>query len=129
MKRWSKLKKKIEEMFAEGLDLQVHCNVYTVKTKHDTLQSPRTWLQCEKTILFDFPGMFLSWKNSEERSAVQYMEEDASTLGKLIDEYLATPKTEILDKEFESDRWGFTDLLKVADRRLGKQRQEVSIRF
>ena len=122
MKRWSKLKKKIENVFVPELDLQIHCNVYTTTTVHETFKAPRTWLQCDKKILFDFPGMFFLWKNPEERGSVRYMEEDTPDLGILIDDYLATPKLELLEAEFLNDRWRFTDFLKIADRRIGKER-------
>ena len=122
MKRWSRLKKKIEELFVDGLGLSIHCAVYTVNTRHHRLRSPRTWLVCDKVILWDFPGMFLSWNNPDVLSAISCLDDDASTIGKLIDQYLQTPKEELLDTEFELDRWGFTDLLKVADRRIGKDR-------
>ena len=73
-------------------------------------------------IIFDFPGQFLKWKNPDELSAIEYLESEGHTLGLLVDEYLATPKAQLLDKVFERDRWGFTDILKTADRRLGKER-------
>jgi len=120
MKRWSKLKTKIEEIFDEDLELAIHCNVFKTTNKHWTFDSPRIWLQCDKQIIFDFPGMFFFWKNPEERSTIKYTDEEASTPGRLIDEYLATPKADLLDKKFADDRFEFTDLLKISDRRLGK---------
>ena len=119
--RWSKLKKKIEDLFVSELNLQIHANVYKVTMKHDTFLSPRTWLQCDGKILFDFPGMFLFWKNPEERGSIRYMTDRTPDLGWLIDEYLMTPKAQLLDKEFTTDPWGLTHILKISDRRLGKE--------
>ncbi len=119
-RRWSKLKKKIEAVFYETLNLQIHCNVYSYTDKHCTYKCPRQWLVLGKEIIFDFPGSFFEEKNPEEKSKIKYWEEEARTLGHLIDQYLETPRVELLNGEFPLDRWGFTDLLKAADRRLGK---------
>ena len=122
MKRWSKLKKKIENLFVPELKLALHCNVYKVTTKHYTYTSPRTWLQCDKQILWDFPGMFFFWKNPNDESSIEYMEEFAEVPGRLIDQYSETPVHQLLKRPFEDDAWELTDTLKVADRRLGRDK-------
>ncbi|MBF0441958.1 MAG: hypothetical protein HQK54_08650 [Oligoflexales bacterium] len=126
MARWSKLKKKIENLFVPALNLEMHCNVYKFTTKHDTYYSPRTWLECDGKVLFDFPGMFLYWKNPEEFGSLKYMEDGTSNLGGLMNEYLETPRAELLDKKFISDRWDFTVFLKIADRRIGRAKLKAA---
>jgi chromosomal replication initiation ATPase DnaA len=120
MRRWSKLKKRIESFFVERLNLQIHANVYKTTTKHDTFLKPRQWFLLDGEVIFDFPGQFMHDDSDPKR--IEYFEAEASTLGRLADEYFATPRSELLDKKFEEDRWGFTDILKAADRRLGRER-------
>ncbi|GHT95409.1 hypothetical protein FACS1894116_10880 [Betaproteobacteria bacterium] len=36
-----------------------------------------------------------------------------------------TPKDELLDKHFENDKWGLVNILKSADRRIGRRRLEI----
>jgi hypothetical protein len=38
----------------------------------------------------------------------------------LLREYIDTPKELIFEKHFTADNWGLTDILKAADRRLGR---------
>lgn len=40
----------------------------------------------------------------------------------MIREYIDTPVNELFDKIFENDKWGLTDILKAADKRLGKNK-------
>jgi len=122
MKRWSKLKKRVEGIFCQNLGLEIHANVYSITTKFDTFLSPRQWITLDKRVIFDFPGQFLEGKNIDVHSKITYIDEEGSTLSKIFDEYVLTPKDELLNTSFAKDRWGFTDILKGADRRLGKAR-------
>ena len=49
---------------------------------------------------------------------VPFTEPENSIFMRLIAQYIDTPADEVLDKVFEKDEFGFTDLLKAADRRL-----------
>lgn len=45
-----------------------------------------------------------------------------SDISNIIREYIDTPKDDIYSKYFELDKWGLTNILKSADRRIGKRR-------
>jgi len=120
-RRWSKLKSKIEALFSENLDLQIHCTTYMTDNTFGA-PYPRHWIVLDKKIIFDFPSQFLEWKHPGVAGAVPYIDSETGTLSDLMEEYLETPKLELLDKVFERDQWGFTDILKASDRRLGKSR-------
>ena len=45
-----------------------------------------------------------------------------SEISNLIREYIDTGKEELLNKEFINDKWELTNILKAADRRIGKRR-------
>jgi hypothetical protein len=44
-----------------------------------------------------------------------------SAISNLIRDYINCPKEALLEP-FENDRWGLTDILRAADRRIGKRR-------
>ena len=43
-KPWSKLKSRVEALFAPGLPLAIHCNVFVKVTKEFTFDEPRHWI-------------------------------------------------------------------------------------
>lgn len=43
-------------------------------------------------------------------------------ISELLREYIDTPVHALFDKVFISDKWGLTDILKAADKRIGKRR-------
>ncbi|MBQ3860116.1 MAG: hypothetical protein II779_06290, partial [Clostridia bacterium] len=84
-------------------------------------------------VLFDYPKQFLGTDSpsysvrERERKYIPLKEaypysSDISTLSDIIREFIDTPKDALLPKAFEKDKWGLTDILKAADRRLGKKR-------
>ena len=40
----------------------------------------------------------------------------------MLREYIDTPSSELMTKKFEGDHWGLTDILRAADRRIGRRR-------
>lgn len=47
-----------------------------------------------------------------------------SYISDIIRDYIDTPVSELLSHKFEKDYWGITEILKAADRRLGKAKLE-----
>ncbi|MDE6690614.1 MAG: hypothetical protein K2K04_01465 [Clostridia bacterium] len=45
-----------------------------------------------------------------------------SDISDLIREYIDTPTDELFDKKFGTDKWKLTEILKAADKRIGKRR-------
>lgn len=112
MRRWSKLKKYVEDFFVSDLGMQIHCTVYTQGKK----KCPRHWLVLDKVIIWDFPKNFIGVGGINDICAV------GGCISQLLDHYYSVRKEDLLKTKFDDDLWGLTVLLKAADRRLGKKR-------
>ena len=126
-KRWSKLKKPIEDLFVSSLPLQIHCtNIRTSFKNEGSLAEVLGvfTIQLEREVIWKFPRQFVN----EEMvypgggNAYSYGVRD---LNELLRDYLDTPKEALLNKEFQRDYFGLTHILKTADRRIGLKRLEV----
>lgn len=132
-KRWSKLQKEIEELLDPKLGMRIQCRRYRMDSQYGSTDLPRYWITLNGKVLFDYPKQFLGTDSPSysvregERKYLSLKEaypysNDIRTLSEVIREYIDTPKDALLQKEFEKDKWGLTDILKAADRRLGKKR-------
>ena len=132
-KRWSKLQKEIYNLLDDSIDIQIHCGVYRMNSQLGSTDLPRYWITLEKDIIFDYPKQFLDNKlsdygRSRPRPAYQTVENmypyitDIGTISNIIRDYIDTPISSLLYCQFEYDEWGITDILKAADRRIGKNR-------
>lgn len=132
-KRWSKLQSEIYNLIDDNINLQIHCSVYRMDSQYGTTDLPRYWITLDKDIIFDYPKDFLEEKLSDygrkkPRSVNQTVKNvypyitDVSVISNLMREYIDTPLSDLLVYDFKCDDWGLTDILKAADRRIGKQR-------
>lgn len=125
-KRWSKLKKLIEDLFAPGLPLQIHCTA--IRTTFDNEGSLAEVLGVFKVCLgkhaiWNFPRQFVNEETVYPDGGNWYAY-GVRDLNELLRDYLDTPKAVLLKKEFARDFFGLTNMLKAADRRLGLERLE-----
>jgi len=136
-RRWSKLGRDIRAFFAPGIPLQIHCISEALKGKsaQGRITFPRYWLTLGKEIIFHYPTDFLddvvgeaSERNKEifgvDCLTVRHLypyNKEVSDISDLIRDYINRPKEALLEP-FENDKWGLTDILKAADRRIGKRR-------
>ena len=137
---WSKLGRDIRALFAPNLPLQIHCSVLPLKSKEamGSTRFPRYWITLGKETIFDYPSDFLELIDHEASdyekkwyglefvdvwNSYPYEKHNVSEISCLIRDYINRPK-EALMEPFENDRWGLTDILRAADRRIGKQRLE-----
>ena len=133
---FSKLKKRIESLFDEKLDMKFCCVSYPVHGQwgqHNSI--PRFYLKLGKEIIWDFP------KDFEIKDLPFYYWAESNGITNLIREYIDTPASELLKKNFECETIDFssflnseehsgnyciyykiTPLFKAADRRLGKDK-------
>lgn len=129
-KPWSKLKSRVEALFAPGLPLAIHCNVFVKVTKEFTFDEPRHWIMLGHgragRIIWDFPGPFLRpAPDKPPRSArgppLDYWESGyrrPSVPSSLMRAYLDRPRDRLMDP-FD-DPWELAAILRAADRRLGR---------
>lgn len=142
MKPWSKLQKQLYLLIDPSIDFQIHCNAYRMKSQRGTTSLPRYWIVLNKEIIFDYPKDFLSnlipregsrelrttgtstWLLNSDltvKDLYPYYTE-VQDISCVIREYIDTPVNELFGKTFENDKWGLTDILKAADKRLGKNK-------
>jgi len=93
------------------------------------LELPRLWIVLNKEIIFDFikdfkdTQIFDSKYNSNHREdgrPVYYGE--LPDINRMIQDYIETPTDKLIDRTFQYDYFGIADILKAADRRIGKKR-------
>jgi hypothetical protein len=116
---WSKLQREIYKLRAPGINVQIHCSAYRMESNRGSTDLPRYWITLDKEIIFDYPKDFI--QQNQTLANIYPYGNDVSTISCLIREYIDTPCDILLTKTFESDEWGFTGILKVMDRRIGKE--------
>ncbi|MCG8565709.1 MAG: hypothetical protein MI747_11580 [Desulfobacterales bacterium] len=124
MKRWSKLQKQLYDLRSSEINFQIHCSVYRMKSQRGNTDIPRYWITLDKEIIWDYPRDFMDQPPSATRKDPRNYphENDISDISALFREYIDTPKSKLLDKNFENDHWGLMDILRAADRRFGARR-------
>lgn len=122
-KPWSKLKSRVEALWPDDLPLVIHCTSYPWPHpgRHESVS--RHWITLSKAILWDFPGPFL--RSDRARGgpvayASPHYPNGGSIVGELLRQYLDRPKAALFEP-FDDDQWELTDILRAADRRIGKQ--------
>lgn len=131
MKRWSKLQRELYKVIDPTINFQIHCSVYRMGSRWGSSDLPRYFITLDNEIIFDYPKQFINEKKelknlSRDSIAMTYpYNNDISDISDLFKEYLNTPKEELLDKHFHNDYWGLINILKAADKRIGKRRLEI----
>ena len=131
MKRWSKLQKRFYELVDEGIDFQIHCAVYRMQSRRGGTDLPRYFITLAGEIIFDYPKDFVQKSGGVKSLAQGALTKiypygnDISDIGELIREYIDTPKDELFKKHFDADEWGLANILKAADKRIGKRRLQI----
>ena len=147
MKRFSKLKKEIENLFHPDLKMEFCCSAYWMRPKNGyaSRSIPRFYVKLDGKIIWDYPKDFeVDGRSSEWCSD--------NGISALVREYIDTPIDELLHKKFSGEykRFGdiityrkdpkgekvkfimeqadpkvatsLIDIFKMADRRLGKKK-------
>ncbi|WP_297942185.1 hypothetical protein [uncultured Campylobacter sp.] len=131
MKRWSKLQKQLYELVDESIDFKLHCTVYRMQSRRGSTDLPRYFITLAGEIIFDYPKDFVQKSGSVKNLAqgaltkIYPYSNDISDIGELIREYIDTPKDELFKKHFDADEWGLANILKAADKRIGKRRLQI----
>ena len=126
MKPWSKLKRDLCKITDEKINFQIHCVAYRMDSQYGSTNLPRYWITLGKETLWDYPKDFVKeygTKNYSDKKIHAYpYSSDVPAISDLLREYIETPKEIIFEKHFENDKWGLINILKSADRRIGKRR-------
>ena len=131
MKRWSKLQKRLYELVDESIDFKLHCTVYRMQSRCGSTDLPRYFITLAGEIIFDYPKDFVLKSGGVKSLAQGALTKiypygnDISDIGELIREYIDTPKDELFKKHFDADEWGLANILKAADKRIGKRRLQI----
>ena len=124
MRRFSKLKKRIESLFAPDLDLKVYCTVSSYNTTHWAWDNPRFWIVLNDEVIFDWLKDFkdVRFPDPVYRGGRPVFYSNIMYVNNMIEEYIDTPTNKLFDHVLHEDCYGLSDILKAADRRIGKQR-------
>ena len=128
MRRFSKLKKKIESLFVPNLKLSVYCNVYHKPCYYGgSMEIPRFWMVLDKQIIFDFIKDFEKTivpdpAHEKWGGRPVYWRDISDSITEILQAYIETPVNELLECQFDNDYFGLADILRAADRRIGKNR-------
>ncbi len=116
-KPWSKLQRDIYKLIDDRINLQIQCRAYRMPESISTNpQIPRYWVTLGKEIIFDVP------KNAETGGYdPNQLYIFIPLISQLIRDYINSPLDGLVEKKFDEDTFGFTDILKAADRRIGKR--------
>lgn len=115
MRRWSKLQREIEQLFAEGVDLRIQCRAYRMASQRGSTDLPRYWVTLGKEVIWDYPRDFGNLTED-----YPYLT-DIGAISGLIRDYIDTPVEHLLVKPF-NDQWHLTEILLAVDRRIGRRK-------
>jgi hypothetical protein len=132
MARWSKLQSAFYRVVSPDVRLQLQCRVVRMNSARGSTNLPRYWITLGKETIWSYPDQFAIAGGGTKRvdsSKITYYPfvTDVPAISELIREYVDTPVSELLSKQFASDHWGLVNILRAADRRIG-QRQLPRLR-
>ena len=111
MKRWSKLKREVESLMAPKLEFKIYVNACNIG---ESIPLPRFWITVGGKIVWDWPKDFMGQEG-------WYFYDSAKKISQLLRDYINTPESELLSKQFY-DSFNLIPVLRVCDRRIGKRR-------
>ena len=114
-RRWSKLQRRMHEIFDPNIRLQFHCAIYRIPGHVDTV-CPRYFLMLNGEIIWDWPRDYMADLNYEEIHLVY--RESASEISDSIADYLNSDRKAALCLKND---WGILDIFRAADRRIGRR--------
>ncbi|WP_298060764.1 hypothetical protein [uncultured Campylobacter sp.] len=115
----------------KSIDFKLHCTVYRMQSRCGSTDLPRYFITLAGEIIFDYPKDFVLKSGGVKSLAggalakIYPYGNDISDIGELIREYIDTPKDELFAKHFDEGGWGLANILKAADKRIGKRRLQI----
>lgn len=97
-----------------------------MKSQRGSTDLPRYWITLGDQTIWDYPGQFVDPRGGVRRADGTFIRgyphsTDISEISDLIREYIDTPVEELLTHHFERDHWGLANILRAADRRIGRR--------
>ncbi len=117
-RRWSKLARDLEALFAPGLDLKLRVSVVRMQSEHGGTPLPRYSVELDGKAVWSYPGQFPG-----QSPHFPYVT-DVADISQLVRDFVNAPA----GAELPQDRWGLCDVLRAADRRLGRRGLEALAR-
>ena len=117
---WSQIQRKLYHLFDPNINLQVNCVVYPGGGKTCLNGIPRFWVTLDGEVIFDCLHDYMwLWKNKDFYLGNLPLEDDVSLCCGVVIRYFQAPVDDLTSLH---DRFGLTDILLAADRRIGKRR-------
>ncbi|MDR2637006.1 MAG: hypothetical protein LBB55_01560 [Zoogloeaceae bacterium] len=128
MKPWSKLQSALYNTIDEKINFQIHCVAYRMDSLYGHTDLPRYWISLDNEIIWDYPKDFAvkyGTKNLVDKKISYYPHlSDVPKISDLLRAYIDSPKETLYEKHFANDKWGLVNILKAADKRIGRRRLE-----
>lgn len=122
---WSKLQKEIYNLMDDKAELQIHQSLYRMQSQRGSTDIPRYFITLgrgdDQEVIFDYPNAAKHATVEQHLDNTVLYNSTMSKISETLRQYIDTPKTELLEKTFEDDIFGITEILKCADRRIGKR--------
>lgn len=117
---WSQIQRKLYDLIDPNLKLQVHCAVYPGGGRTCLNGIPRFWVKLGGEVIFDclHDYMFM-WQDKNFDIGNLPLEDDIAWCCGIVIRYFQAPVDCLMTLH---DRFGLTDILLAADRRIGKRR-------
>ena len=117
---WSQIQRKLYEIIAPQINLQVHCAVYPGGGKTCANGIPRFWVTLDGEVIFDCQHDFMfMWHDKDFDIGNLPFEDDISWCCGIVIRHFQASVDRLMTLH---DRFGLTDILLAADRRIGKRR-------
>ena len=122
---WSKLQKQLYLLVDPRIRFQIHCRLVRMQSQRGSTDLPRYWITLDGETIWDYPGQFVvpgGTRRLDDAFVAGYpYSTDVPAISELIREYIDTPADELLTHHFEGDHWGLANILRAADRRIGRR--------
>ncbi len=117
---WSQIQRKLYEIIDPKINLQVHCAVYPGGGKSCANGIPRFWVTLDGEVIFDCMHDFMfMWHDKDFDIGNLPFEDDISWCCGIVIRHFQASVDRLMTLH---DRFGLTDILLAADRRIGKRR-------
>lgn len=117
---WSQIQRKLYDLIDPNLKLQVHCAVYPGGGRTCLNGIPRFWVKLGDEVIFDcLHDYIFMWQDKNFDIGNLPLEDDIAWCCGIVIRYFQAPVDCLMTLH---DRFGLTDILLAADRRIGKRR-------